>query len=99
VLAETGASHVALHDYFGRHMTAVQKHTKAVKAAELGIIGKEHLYRLMEIVGGDPKTFTYNRSFGETNGIPRVIEFAFGIHRDGLAAGGRAPARGKLSPA
>ena len=47
----------------------------------------------MEIAGGDPKTFTYNRTFGETNGIPRVIEFAFGIHRDGLAAGGRAPSR------
>ena len=38
----------------------------------------------MEAAGGDPKTFTYNRSFGETNGVPRVVEFAFGIHRDGL---------------
>ena len=103
VLAETGASHVSLHNYFGLHkantaniaklLASIQKHTKPVKAAELGIIGKEHLYRMMEIAGGDPKTFTYNRTFGETNGIPRVIEFAFGIHRDGLAAGGRAPSR------
>jgi DNA topoisomerase VI subunit B len=103
VLAETGASHVSLHNYFGVHkantaniaklLTSIQKHTKPVQAAELGIIGKEHLYRMMEDAGGDHTTFTYNRSFGETNGIPRVIEFAFGIHRDGLAAGGRAPAR------
>ncbi len=41
----------------------------------------------MEAAGGDPKTFTYNRSDGETNGVLRVVEFAFGIHRDGLAAG------------
>jgi hypothetical protein len=51
------------------------------------VIGREHLYRVMEAAGGDPKTFTYNRSDGETNGVPRVVEFAFGIHRDGLAAG------------
>ena len=103
VLAETGASHISLHNYFGLHkantaniaklLASIQKHTKPVKAAELGIIGKDHLYRMMEIAGGDPKTFTYNRIIGETNGILRLIEFAFGIHRDGLAAGGRAPSR------
>ena len=102
VLAETGASHVSLHNYFGIHkantekiaklLASIQKHTKPVKAAELGIIGKEHLYGLMEAAGGNPKTFTYNRSFGETKGIPRVIEFAFGIHRKGLTAG-QAPSR------
>jgi hypothetical protein len=47
---------------------------------------------MMGAAGGDPKTFTYNRSFGETNGVPRVIEFVFSIHRDGLTAG-RAPSR------
>ena len=47
----------------------------------------------MEAAGGDAKTFTYTRTPGETNGIPRVFEFAFGIHRDGLAAAGRAPTR------
>ena len=107
VLAETGASHVSLHNFFGLHkantaniaklLASIQKHSKPVKATELGIIGKEHLYRMMEFVGGDPKTFTYNRTVGETNGIPRVIEFAFGIHRDGLAAGGRAPSRKIIS--
>jgi hypothetical protein len=102
-LAETGASHVSLHHFFGLHkanasniaklLTSLQKHTKPVRPAELGIIGKEHFYRLMEQAGGDLKTFTYNRSLGETGGIPRVIEFAFGVHRAGLSNAGRAPSR------
>ena len=103
VLEEIGASHVLLHSFFGRHKTnsnniskllvALQKHSRPVRPAQLGVIGKVHLYRVMEAAGGDPKTFTYNRSDGETNGVPRVVEFAFGIHRDGLAAGGHAPSR------
>jgi DNA topoisomerase VI subunit B len=96
VLAKIGASHVSLHDFFGRQkandgniaklLAALQEHSKPVRPAQLGVIGKEHLYRLMEAAGGDRKTFTYNRSYGETNGVPRVVEFAFGIHRDGLTA-------------
>ena len=95
VLAETGASHVSLHNFFGlqkantdniaKLLAVAKKHSKPVQPAELGIIGKEHFYRLMEAAGGDPKTFTYNRSLGETSGVPRVIEFAFGIHREGLS--------------
>jgi len=101
VLADTGASHVSLHDFFGRYKTngdnlakllaALQRLSKPVKPAHLGIIGKAHFYRMMEAVGGDPKTFTYNRSFGETDGVPRVVEFAFGVHRNGLTAAGRVP--------
>jgi DNA topoisomerase VI subunit B len=102
VLLQTGASHVSLHDFFGRDkangdniaklLGACCKHSKPVRPAHLGVIGKEHLYRLMEATGGDPKTFTYNRSDGGTNGVPRVVEFAFGIHRDGLT-GGHGPSR------
>jgi hypothetical protein len=47
----------------------------------------------MEAAGGDPKTFTYNRTIGETGGIPRIVEFAFGIHRDGLSNVARGPSR------
>jgi hypothetical protein len=63
-------------------LASIQKHTNPVKASDLGIIGKDHLYRMMELAGGDPATFTYNRKIGETNGVPRVIEFAFVIHRE-----------------
>jgi DNA topoisomerase VI subunit B len=102
VLAETGASHVSLHDFFGRHkangdnitklLAALQRHSRPVKPVHLGVIGKAHFYGMMEAAGGDPSTFTYNRSFAETDGVPRVIEFAFGVHRDGLTAG-RSPSR------
>ena len=96
VLVETGASHVSLHKYFGRHkanteniaklLAALKRHTKPVPPANLGVIGRDHLYGLMERVGGDPKTFTYNRTLGDTGGLPRVVEFAFGIHRSGFEA-------------
>jgi hypothetical protein len=102
ILADTSASHVSLHNFFGLHKTntvniakllaALKRRSKPVLPADLGIIGKGHLYRLMEKAGGDPRTFTYNRSFGETNGIPRVTEFAFGIQGEGLRAG-RGPSR------
>jgi hypothetical protein len=102
VLAETGVSHVSLFDFFGhdrvnkenvaRLLAALKQHSKLVPPAHLGIIGKAHLYRMMEAAGGDSRTFTYNRSLGETGGLPRVIEFAFAIHRQGLVAG-NAPSR------
>ena len=106
LLAETGASHRSLHDFFGRDkantdniaklLAVLKLHTKPVPPAHLGIIGREHFYRLMENAGGDPRTFTYNRSLGETGGVPRVVEFAFGIHRDGLD-GGRGPHRKEVT--
>src|SRR6267154_723021 len=107
VLLETGASHVGLHDYFGRHkangdniaklLASLQRHSKPVKAAQLGIIGKAHLYRMMEAAGGDPQTFKYVQRLGESAGVPRVVEFVFGIHRDGLAAASLAPGRKVLT--
>jgi hypothetical protein len=103
VLAETGASHVSLHNFFGREkanteniaklLASLKNHTKPVRPVDLGIIGRQHLYGLMELAGGDPETFTYNRTLGETDGIPRVVEFAFGIHREGLSNTGQAPRR------
>jgi DNA topoisomerase VI subunit B len=97
VLAETNSSHMALRRYFGvrkanteniaKLLASIKAHTKPVKPATLGIIGKDHLYRRMEAAGGDPRTFTYNRDLGITAGTPYVSEFAFGLHRDGLGIG------------
>jgi hypothetical protein len=42
---------------------------------------------MMAAAGGDPETFKYQRRCGETDGIPRVIEFAFAVHHHGLIAG------------
>jgi DNA topoisomerase VI subunit B len=103
VLAEIRASHVSLYDFFGRGrangdnisglLSALKNHSKPVRPVHLGVIGKDHFYRLMEAGGGDPETFTYNREFDETDdGVPYVLEFAFGVHRDGLISG-RGPER------
>jgi DNA topoisomerase VI subunit B len=91
VLAETGASRVSLYDFFGRHkinsanieklLAALKRHTKPVKTAALGVIGKDHLFRMMEAAGGEPKTFTYGVDQFETDGVPHVVEFAFGIKK------------------
>jgi hypothetical protein len=99
VLAETGTSHVSLHDFFGRSkansanieklVAALKRHTKPVKTAALGVIGKDHLFRMMEAAGGEPKTFTYGVDQFETDGVPHVVEFAFGIKKVGLTASPR----------
>jgi DNA topoisomerase VI subunit B len=102
VLEEIGASHVSLFNFFGRRkangdniaklLAVLQEYSFPVKPAYLGVIGKAHFYRMMEAAGGNPNTFKYERRFGETDGVPRVVEFAFGIHCDGLTAG-HAPSR------
>jgi DNA topoisomerase VI subunit B len=107
VLAQTGASHRSLHDFFGIHkantkniaklLEAVKQHSKPVRPAELGIIGKEHLFARMEAAGGDPKTFEYHPRLGEMGGLPHVVEFAFGAHSKGLTNAARVPRRKEIT--
>jgi hypothetical protein len=54
-----------------------------VKPVDLGLIGKDHLAARFEAAGADPVTFRYRRMFGETDGVPDVIETAFGYCPDG----------------
>jgi hypothetical protein len=105
VLADTGASHVSLHDFFGRQkangeniaklLTALKKHSRPIKPAHLGVIGKGHLHRMLEAAGAEPRTITYRCVFGDDAGLPRVTECAFGVLRDGLTRISGAP-RGKI---
>jgi DNA topoisomerase VI subunit B len=97
VLAETGSSHMRLHKYFGvrkpnaeniaKLLAAIKAHTKPVKPQDIGIIGRDHLFARMAAAGGAPKTFKYLCQPGETNGVPRLIEVAFGVHREAFSAG------------
>jgi hypothetical protein len=58
---------------------------------------RQIMYAARGQIRGDPKTFTYNRAFDETDdGVPYVSEFAFGVHRDGLIAG-RGPRRKEIT--
>ena len=97
VLAETGASHVSLHNYLRTAQGQHREHREAAGGAEeahqAGAARRAWRHRQgpslsvgWKRAGGDPKTFTYNRTSGDTSGLPRVIEFAFGIHRGGLEA-------------
>jgi hypothetical protein len=100
VLFLTGASHKSLHDFFGRDkvntdnvaklLAAIKDLSRPVKPPHLGIIGKPHLFLMMEGAGGEPKTFKYVCKAGETDGLPRVVEFALGACKAGLT-GGPAP--------
>ena len=97
VLEETGTAYTSLYDFFGRAkanpdniaklLASIQKHAREIKPKHLGEIGKEHFFRMMEMAGGDPKTFAYDRKFGHADGVPYVVECAFGVHGDGLTAG------------
>jgi hypothetical protein len=96
VLAEVGCSHVSLSQFFGvdrvnrkgvaKLLAAMKSHTKPVAAKHLGAIGAEHLKQRFEAAGGHLNTFKYERRYGVTDeGIPYIVEGAFGLHRSGLA--------------
>jgi hypothetical protein len=99
ILAEVGCSHQSLAQFFGveqvnrpgiaRLLAAMRKYSKPVKPKRLGVIGVEHLKQRFLAAGGNPETFKYQCRKGVTpDGIPYVVEFAFGLHQSGLSQGG-----------
>jgi DNA topoisomerase VI subunit B len=87
VLEEVDASRLSLRAFFGdgnhhhaaKLLGAMQKHTRPVAPKDLGLIGEDHLrVRFME-AGADPKTFKYCRQFVVDDGLPMVVEIAFGF--------------------
>ena len=97
VLAETNSSHMTLRRYFGvkkanreniaKLLAAIKAHTKTVKPATLGIIGKDHLYRAWKTRAATREPSPTSVPSEITAGIPHVSEFAFGLHREGLGIG------------
>jgi DNA topoisomerase VI subunit B len=98
VLEEVGCSHVSLRQFFGinqvnsagiaKLLVSMKKHTKPVAPKHLGIIGEDHLKQRFETSGGNLKTFKYTRRQGVTDeGIPYIVESAFGLHQSGLERG------------
>jgi len=94
VLDEVGASRLTLPQFFGngdrvnnggigKLLTAMQRHSKPVKPLDLGCVGKDHLAACFKAAGADPATFQYQRIVGVTDGVPYVIEPAFGYCPDG----------------
>jgi DNA topoisomerase VI subunit B len=89
VLDEVGASRLSLPEFYGNSdhvntegiaklLDTMQRHSRPVNPQELGCVGKDHLTARFKAAGADLETFKYRRTFGDRNGIPEVIEAAFG---------------------
>jgi hypothetical protein len=102
VLEEVGCSHQSLAQFFGveqvnragidKLLAAMRKHTKPVAAKHLGVIGEDHLRKRFLAAGGNADTFKYQQRKGaNSEGIPYIIEFAFGLHQSGLTQGSSIP--------
>ena len=87
ILRDLGAAHMSLYRFFGSEtrvnhqrmkklLLLLQKHTRPVRSELLGVIGEEHLRRLMTGVGGESKSFKYFASPGDADGVPYMVEIA-----------------------
>ncbi len=73
-------------DRAGNLLDAMKRSTKPVKPARLGIIGEELLRRRYEAAGADLDSFQYaRRADSNADGVPCVLEVAFGWVPDGTA--------------
>jgi hypothetical protein len=59
-------------------LQALKARSKAVKPKDLGLIGKDHLAARFKEVGVEAETFKYQKGLGESEGLPWVVETAFG---------------------
>ena len=100
VLEETGLSRTNLSALangdgldlktLAKLLTAIQKHSRPVKPAALGIIGEAHIRRRMEEVGCRMRSFQYKKvSQVDSDALPMVIETAFGWRGDDCEDGRR----------
>jgi len=96
ILTRLGTAHTSLADFFGSShkvnheqitllLKIMQDESKKVPPKHLGVIGKEHLFRMLETGNGQKDTFQYRRKFNVIDGVPRVIEVAFAVLKSGLS--------------
>jgi hypothetical protein len=89
VLGETGLSRQPLAAFFANGkvdklaiaqlLDAMQRHSRPVKPADLGIIGKDHFGRCLAAEGCTSKSLRYHKITGLTGEhLPFVLEAAFG---------------------
>jgi hypothetical protein len=99
ILAEVGCSHQSLAQFFGidqvnrsgiaKLLAPMRRYSKPVAPKHLGVIGVEHLRARFLAAGGNVDTFKYRcRKNTNSDGIPYIVEFAFGLHQAGLSRDG-----------
>jgi DNA topoisomerase VI subunit B len=87
ILRELGAPHMPLHRFFGSEtqvnhqrmqklLHLLQTHTRPVRPELLGVIGEDHLRRMIVDAGGEPKSFKYFASADYNAGLPYIVEIA-----------------------
>ena len=96
VLDATNTSRTELVDLFiggkadrtriAKLLQAMKEATKTVKPVDLGVIGKNHLATRFAAVGADLRTFNYKRTLRTDEGVPAVVEVAFGYCPEELPA-------------
>ena len=98
ILRELGASHMSLYRFFGsetqvnhqrmeRLLRLLQEHTRPVRPELLGVIGEDHLRRMIADAGGEPKSFKYFAGPGQTStACPYMIEIAICPYNNGSLA-------------
>jgi hypothetical protein len=57
---------------------ACKKYSRPVKPHLLGLIGKDHFRARFEAAGVHKETFKYGKAIGEIDGLPWIVETAFG---------------------
>ncbi len=88
VLDDTGLSRIHLselangdglrRDVTEQLLAAMKTHTKPVKPAQLGVIGKEHVAQRFEAIGCEMESYEYRKVLEiDDDGLPVVIETAF----------------------
>jgi DNA topoisomerase VI subunit B len=88
ILANTDTSGRSLADFFGngqgdkiaiaKLLAEMQAVSRPVKPKDLGVIGKAHLAGMFKAAGALPESIQYNCTALTTDGLPQVIESAFG---------------------
>ena len=73
-------------DLAARLLAALRQHSRPVKPRDLGVIGRDHLFQCLRENGGKEETLKYQSFLGvnETDGLPYVVETAFGWCPDGV---------------
>jgi DNA topoisomerase VI subunit B len=87
LLAQTGMTRTALAELangqldkpaIARLLEAMRAQSRPVKPARLGVIGQDHLDARLAGLGAEAESVNYRRQMGVTDGLPWVVEVAFG---------------------
>jgi hypothetical protein len=80
-----GADGAPRRDVIGGLLAACRKHSRPVKPKLLGLIGRDHLLASFRAAAGvAEESFKYQKAVGETDGLPWVVETAFGYCPKGV---------------